>query len=300
MLFSCLVVTVGFLAFVSTSSASDIGDEVYGNVGGKFYAWTSSGMGGALSIVDPTTSSITKSIPIVSSAAVPAPIAWGDAAFIRDIAQINTYAFIADSGNNMMYVYDTAAQSLMSKVSTGEKPVHIYVIPPRDEVWAHLDGDGSFDVFTTSTVRYRSSSAVGKDVLAVAGHGKLLYNPNLERAVYSTNVNKGAVTKIDSLLRIETAYLTIANSSTPYPCNGTHGIAFSSVDNSIYVECTNPSTCVSPYNTGTTCTGSLWQVSAARPFPQHGRNKNHHKALIAHTHPKHHHPSLPRSTRRAF
>ena len=191
-------------------------------------------------------------------------MSWADAVFVRDQAEIKSYAFIGDSGNNLMWVYDTEEYALMTKVTTGSKPVHLYSIPAFDEVWAHLDGTGSFDVFHMSQVRYRSSSEVARND-ATLGHGKLLTNPNLERDAFSTNVKNGTVSKIDTLLRRKTATLTISNSTTAastyggYTCGGTHGIAFSDVDMSIYVECTNPSACGSPYNTDA-CTGSIWKI----------------------------------------
>jgi len=245
-----------------TSRAANIGDEQYGNVAGLYYVWTKIG---GLNIVDPTAGSIVKTIPVTDYTTV----SWGDAVFMSDQAQIRKYAFVADTGNNLMWVYDTDSQTLITRVKTGSKPVHVYGIPANDEVWAHLDGDGSFDVFHMNQVRYRSSSAAAKDYASVPGHGKLLTNPNLERIAFSTDVTQGIVTRIDTFLRVNTATLTISNSTmaTTYgkTCGGTHGIAFSDVDNSLYVECTNPSACVTPFNTAA-CTGSLWKIDTTS-FP---------------------------------
>ena len=237
------------------ASSANIGDEQYGNLAGQFWVWTQSG---GVSIIDPSSAIIQKTIPTELST----PVTWGDAVFMRDSAELRKYAFVGDSGNNLMWVYDTETQTLITKVKTGSKPVHTYSIPALDEVWSHLDGDSSFDVFHMNQVRYRSTSAVAKDSAVVPGHGKLLVNPNLERSAFSTNVMAGIVTRIDTLLRRKVSTLTISNSSmTTYtkPCNGTHGIAFSDVDNSLYVECTNPKTCKSPYDSAL-CTGSLWKI----------------------------------------
>ena len=262
------------LLFAVCCESANIGDEQYGNLDGQFWVWTQKD---GVSIIDPATGNIRKTIPILDYSSV----SWGDAVFMKDQADLRKYAFIADSGNNLMWVYDTETQSLITKVRTGSKPVHVYSIPVLDEVWAHLDGDGSFDVFHMNQVRYRSSSATAKDSSAIPGHGKLLVNPNLERTAFSTDVMAGIVTRIDTLLRKKVATLTISNSSmtstTTFPghfsrtCGGTHGIAFSSVDNSLYVECTNPSaTCQSPYNTAG-CTGSLWKIDTAS-FPGNTEN----------------------------
>lgn len=247
---------------------ANIGDEQYGNLDGKFYVWTKTG---GLNIIEPSSGSITKTIPVTEYTTM----TWGDAVFMRDQAQLRKYAFIGDTNNNLMWVYDTDEQVLITKVRTGLKPVHVYGIPAYDEVWAHLDGDGSFDVFHMNQVRYRSSSATAKDSAGTPGHGKLLTNPNLERVAFSTDVSDGIVTRIDTLLRRKTATLTIANSSMsanyPIPCGGTHGIAFSDVDNALYVECTNPSTCVSPFTNSALCTGSLWKIDT-ESFPGNTEN----------------------------
>lgn len=50
-----------------------------------------------------------------------------------------------------------------------------------------------------------------------------------------------------------------------FTCVGTHGIAFSDVDNGIYVECTNPTACAPPYNSNA-CTGSIWKIDT-NSFP---------------------------------
>ena len=165
-----------------SASAANIGDEQYGNLEGSFWVWTKSG---GVNIIEPSSGSIKKTISVSDYASV----TWGDALFMRDQAQLRKYAFIADTGNNLMWVYDTDDQTLITRVKTGSKPVHVYAIPAYDEVWAHLDLDGSFDVFHMNQVRYRSSSAAAKNSLPVPGHVKLLVNPNLERAVFSTDVN---------------------------------------------------------------------------------------------------------------
>jgi hypothetical protein len=76
--------------------------------------------------------------------------------YVRDQAQIKHYVFAARSSESTTSVYDAstlAASSLISKVATGDKPVHIYAVPSRDEVWCHNDNAGTFDVFHMSQVR---------------------------------------------------------------------------------------------------------------------------------------------------
>lgn len=38
-----------------------------------------------------------------------------------------------------MWVIDCDTQEILSKVDTGDSPVHAYAIPSREEVWTHPD-----------------------------------------------------------------------------------------------------------------------------------------------------------------
>jgi hypothetical protein len=40
------------------------------------------------------------------------------------------------------------------------------------QVWVHLDGQGDFDVFHTSSVRYRSSTAAARDKVRTTSRNK--------------------------------------------------------------------------------------------------------------------------------
>ena len=266
-MFSTIFIVV-FFYIVHVYNCANIGDEQYGNLDGTFWIWTNTSTFRGANIIDPSSGTTLKTIPVEEYT----KMNWADALFMRDQAQIKKYAFIADTDSDLMWVYDTEEQALISKVKTGDRPVHIYAIPAYDEVWAHLDGSGSFDVFHMSEVRYRSSSDVARNN-ANTGHGKLLVNPNLERDSFSTNVFAGTVSKVDNFLRRKTATLTISNSSMAsnyggFTCTGTHGVAFSSVDNGIYVECTIPYTCgkTLPYNSVACSKGSIWKIDTSS-FP---------------------------------
>ena len=138
---------------IHVCQSANIGDEQYGNLDGTFWIWTNTDTFRGANIIDPSSGAILKTIPVTEYSTM----RWSDALFMRDQAQIKKYAFIGDSGNDLMWVYDTEEQALITKVKTGSKPTHIYGIPAYDEVWSHLDGRGSFDVFHMSQVRYRSS-----------------------------------------------------------------------------------------------------------------------------------------------
>ena len=91
-----------------------------------------------------------------------------------------------------------------------------------------------------------------------SGHGKLLANPNLEDTGFATNVKSGAIYKIDIPTRAFVSTVALNNNTITtqgYSCVGTHGIDYSSVNNRIYVECSNPSNCPSSKDDSKTCTG---------------------------------------------
>ena len=45
-----------------------------------------------------------------------------------------------------LWVIDTDAQEVLSMVDTGDNPVHLYAIPPREEIWTHPD-TGEWETF---------------------------------------------------------------------------------------------------------------------------------------------------------
>lgn len=240
------------------------GDEQYGNLPGYFYTFNTSGF---IAIVNPVSNTVVKTLTVSNPTGT---ISWGDVVYIRDQAQLKHYAFASDSTNNRVIVIDTDSQTVISKPVTGVRPLHIYAVPGRDEVWTHLDGEGSFDVFHMSQVRYRSISGVKARAGAVGAHGKLLTGPNLENTAFATLTAEGKIFEIDLSSRQVVGVVDItANglatgviASSTLGCVGTHGIAFSDVNGRIYVECSNPSTCVAPYNSASNCTGSTWSIDA--------------------------------------
>ena len=153
---------LSFIIFITFYQANiflngvKIGDEIYQSNDGIFYVYTSNG----IYKLDPATQNL-KSISELGSES------WGDVVYMRDQSEIKHYTFAADTSNDKVWVIDNNSDEIITKVSTGSKPLHIYGVTRFDEVWVHLDGDGSFDVFKMSQVKYRSSSAVkalAKDV----------------------------------------------------------------------------------------------------------------------------------------
>ena len=117
------------LLIVSVAWMAEPGYYQYGNLNGNFYVWTTSG----LQIYDPLANKVIKTL-------TDGPKTFGDAVFIRDQALIKHYAFVAESSpGNKMHVYDTTTHTRIANVAIGANPVHVYALPAKDEVWAHLD-----------------------------------------------------------------------------------------------------------------------------------------------------------------
>lgn len=248
-------ISLVFTITVIVTNAVYEGYEQYSNDRGLFWVSCNEGM----AIVDPIAQKVVKVIPCPTTK-------WGDSAYIRDQAQIKHYTFANDYMNNQVLVFDAMTQSLLTKVqlSPGANPLHMYSVYYYDQVWVHEDGTGSFDVFRTAQVRYRESAGVRASTLK-NGHGKLLANPNLEDTGFATNVKSGAIYKIDIPTRALVSTVTLNSSiitTQGYACVGTHGIDYSSVNNRIYVECSNPSNCPSSKDDSKTCTGAVWGVDA--------------------------------------
>jgi hypothetical protein len=88
-----------------------------------------------------------------------------------------------------------------------------------------------------------------------------MFHPAMEKMAYATNVNETGVHVVDITSRNFQQKVAISNAN--FKCVGTHGIDYSPVNNRIYAECSNPPTCLKPYNDPLTCTASLWTVNAA-------------------------------------
>ena len=88
-----------------------------------------------------------------------------------------------------------------------------------------------------------------------------MFHPAMESMGFATNVNETGVQYLNINSRTYLQKVPIFNSK--FKCSGTHGIDYSPVNNRIYAECSNPTTCKAPYKNATLCTGSLWTVNAA-------------------------------------
>jgi hypothetical protein len=111
------------LALLRQAVAVTVGHEQYGNIPGYFYVFS----GSAISIVDPITGTVNKTIASTVSA-------YGDAVYLEDQAQLRHYVYAARTDENSMVVLDADTQTILTVVKVGLKPLHVYSLYYHDEV----------------------------------------------------------------------------------------------------------------------------------------------------------------------
>lgn len=216
---------------------------------GDWYAF-----GEEISIIDQYTGEVKKTLEGATS--------WGDLVYIRDLAQIRHYIFANNRETDQLWVIDTDEKEIVAQIDLGERPVHIYGIESREEIWSHLDSDGDFDIVHLSDVQYLKYDSL-KAHMHVPGHGKLLFDPNLGDTAYATNTAEPYLYQLNLEEKTLDAGLLLNSSidSSGYSCARTHGIAFSPTNMHLYIECSDPSDCTSSdYTNATVCSGSVWEI----------------------------------------
>ena len=111
------------LALLRQVVAVTVGHEQYGNIAGYFYIFS----GTAISIVDPITGTVNKTIAAIVTR-------YGDAVYLEDQAQLRRYVYAARSSDNSVTVLDADTQTILTSVKVGLTPVHVYSLYYHDEV----------------------------------------------------------------------------------------------------------------------------------------------------------------------
>lgn len=112
------------LALLSKVAAVTIGHEQYGNLPGYFYIFTN----GSINIVDPVRGTVNKTITTSSVAQ------YGDSVYLEDQAQLRRYVYAARASDDKVTVMDADTQTILTSVSVGDRPLHIYSLYYNDEV----------------------------------------------------------------------------------------------------------------------------------------------------------------------
>lgn len=216
-----LISVIAFLIGILGSESAFHGDEEYGNLKGVFYVFTANG----IYSLDPFNGQTTSKIIDYGSPA------FGDSVYIRNQAQTKHLVYSSDSTNNKMLVINADTKTLSAIAKTNLKDLHVYAITLTDEVWAHSDGTGTFDVFNLNVPEYLINSLVPSKVTTQGGHGKLSINYNdLGSKALTSNVREPYFAIVDLQSKKQTDNFRI-------PCSGSHGIASSSINGHYYVQC---------------------------------------------------------------
>ncbi|GAQ84493.1 hypothetical protein KFL_001910120 [Klebsormidium nitens] len=213
---------------------------------GLFYVFAD----GEIVVVDAIAGAIVKSI---SNPTMPFPNnctgtpfagSWSDSAYANGHLFAGSYYRNSTIGpQDGVYVIDTKTQTLVQRIPVETRPVHTYYVPFLGEVWSHSDGTGNFDVIDA-----RNYSAVHENVIAhvnISGHGKLLFDDDLDSKGYSSNVNEpGAyILDLDAQGTDGTlAFVNFTGQTLPggvvTTCPGTHSLTYSKINRHAYFECT--------------------------------------------------------------
>lgn len=104
--------------------------------------------------------------------------------------------FINDPRGSQVVILDLEKNEIISTLSVGKAPIHMYLTPNGDEVWTHSDVEGAFYIIDVANL-----SIKGKIVASFTGkgHGKLLIHPELGSKAYATNAIDSVVHIIDTI-----------------------------------------------------------------------------------------------------
>eukprot|EP00457_Paulinella_chromatophora_P003369 gb/GEZN01003376.1/.p1 GENE.gb/GEZN01003376.1/~~gb/GEZN01003376.1/.p1 ORF type:complete len:533 (-),score=52.63 gb/GEZN01003376.1/:592-2067(-) len=201
--------------------------------------------------IDPVNHTIVKTIPN------PRKSRCGDGVYLRNLPQTKHYYGQAMMDIDEIWFINTDTMELEGAVRAGGKPVHIYAIQRRDEFWTHSDDTSTFDVVNANEIGYLHHADY-KVHLEQTGHGKLLFDPYLVDVAYSTNVNEGGIYEIHLALKTDLIWYNFSNSApVGKKCTGTHGIAYSDLNENLYVECSGSGGWDKETNDGS----GLWEFS---------------------------------------
>lgn len=157
-MYKFIVVLAFLLTTILTSESAYSGDEEYGNLKGVFYIFASNG----IYSLDPFSQNLKKIIDYGSPG-------FGDSVYTRNQARTKHLVYSSDATNNKMLVIDTDTNTLLATPKIASRVVHVYTVKLNDEVWAHSDGTGTFDVFHLNVPEHRTNWDVSSKVTSRVG-----------------------------------------------------------------------------------------------------------------------------------
>ena len=123
MLANMFLLAILTLSLLHRAAAVTVGHEQYGNIPGFFYIFTTD----SINIVDPATGTLNKTIASPTKS-------YGDSVYLEDQAQVRRYVYAARTAENKTIVLDADTQTIITTVTVGNAPVHVYSLYYNDEV----------------------------------------------------------------------------------------------------------------------------------------------------------------------
>jgi hypothetical protein len=109
----------------------------------------------------------------------------------------------------------------------------------RNEIWSRADGEGNFDVISLEDVTKLAKADVTESPEVANRHGKLIFDEELNGVGYITNTQDQGIYKFNLDSAVAPVFFNFTTLNTlGKVCKGTHGIAYSKVNQHLYVECT--------------------------------------------------------------
>jgi len=238
-------ITAALAALATPAHSVLYGDEWVQDSQGKFWAFYS----GGVAIIDPESCTVEETITQDNEMAN-LPAGWSDGVYMQPKDSDDQYILmnsrinrenVAGDSVSDVYIFDTKEREVIAKVETGPRIVHSYGVWTKDEFWTHSDGDGHFYVIDLEDIK-NDSTTVGAKVKAHDErpfHGKLMWNEDgmLVNRGFATATGEQFLFELD----IETDQFTdqydFSMDVKPGTCSGLHAIAYSSINNHIYTEC---------------------------------------------------------------
>jgi len=233
-------------SFLPAVSAVLYGDEGYAHLDGKFWAFYSGGVG----VIDPESCSIETTIALDNSGQ-PLPAGWSDGIYMQYFpedsdeelkgyilinSRINRENSLGDSVSDV-YVLNTKDRKVEAIIETGPRIVHSYGVHNRNEYWSHSDGDGHFYVVDLKDINSFESKVQAHASLPF--HGKLLWDEDstLGNRGFATATGEQFLFEVDIAKAELTRSYDYSSDIASGACRGLHAIAYSSVNEHVYAEC---------------------------------------------------------------
>lgn len=152
--------------------------------------------------------------------------AWGDVVVSND----GERTFVNARNADKVVVFDNNNLEVETILDVGDRPVHAFNY--EDEIWTHVDGDGSFNVINQDSLEV--SELIEANTVGT-GHGKLLLAPGLGAETYVTNTAEPAVFPINLETRTVSAPIEIGGGD---PELGTHDKGYDPATQQAFFELT--------------------------------------------------------------